>query len=91
MKRLQRRLYLSLIMNFKVFEQSNNLLIADVDLPLIIVAIPLNFSLHEEVLGCREAGGFPGNHGQNQHQRQNVLKEGHAWDNWWIWSGLISV
>ena len=32
------------------FEQSNNLLIADVDLPL-------SFSLHEEVLGCREAGG----------------------------------
>ena len=41
------------------FEQSNNLLIADVDLPLILVAIPLglSFSLQEEVLGCREAGG----------------------------------
>ena len=33
----------------KYFEWSNNLLIADVDLPFI--------SLHEEVLGCREAGG----------------------------------
>ena len=32
------------------FEQSNNLIISDVDLPL-------SFSLHEEVLGCREAGG----------------------------------
>ena len=37
-------------MNFEDFEWSNNLLFADVDLPL-------GSSLHEEVLGCREAGG----------------------------------
>ena len=23
--------------------------------------------------------------GQNQQQRQKVRKEGHAWDNWWMW------
>ena len=34
------------------FEWFNNLLIADVDLPS-----PFIFSLHEEVFGCREAGG----------------------------------
>ena len=33
----------------KYFERSNNLLIVD-------VFLPLSFSLHEEVLGCREAG-----------------------------------
>ena len=33
----------------KYFERSNNLLIAD-------VFLPLSFSLHEEVLGCRKAG-----------------------------------
>ena len=37
-------------MNFEDFELSNNLFFADVDLPLVV-------SLHEEVLGCREAGG----------------------------------
>ena len=33
----------------KYFERSNNLLIVD-------VFLPLSFSLHEEVLGCRKAG-----------------------------------
>ena len=39
-------------MNFEDFEWSNNLLVLIADLPS-----PFIFSLHEEELGCREAGG----------------------------------